>query len=245
MPPALRLSGAILVVAATVLAACGGGGEVAPSATTEAPATTTTVATTSTVPPTTTTTVPPPPPPPPTAEEVGAVQDRLGDLGYFLSDPRGVDGPGTRDAVMAFQKLHGLARDGVAGPLTLAALAAAGPVTPAAGPGPHIEVHLATQVVVVVAPDGRATAVNATTGASATPTPPGSYRVFRQVDGWDPGPYGPLYRPKYFVGGIALHGGVPVLAEPASHGCVRLPDPAVDWLWAWGLADPGTPVVVL
>jgi lipoprotein-anchoring transpeptidase ErfK/SrfK len=146
---------------------------------------------------------------------------------------------------MAFQKLHGLARDGVAGPITRAALATAGPVTPRAGSGPPIEVDLATQVAVVVGPDGRAVAVNATTGAAATATPRGTYAVFRQVDGWDPGPYGSLYRPKYFVGGIALHGGVPVLAQPASHGCVRLPDPAVDWLWASGAAPIGTPVVVL
>ena len=201
--------------------------------------------TTTSVPPATTTTAPPPPPvSPPGPEEVAALQDRLFALGYYLSDPRGVDGPGTRDAVMAFQKLHGLARDGVAGPVTTAALASATPVAPRAGTGAHIEVDRAAQVAIVVGGDGTAIAVNATTGKAATPTPPGTYSIFRQVNGWDPGPYGPLYRPKYFTGGIALHGGVPVLAGPASHGCVRLPDPAVDWLWSSGRAEVGTTVVV-
>jgi hypothetical protein len=35
-----------------------------------------------------------------------------------------------------------------------------------------------------------------------------------------------------------------VIADPASHGCVRIPDAAIDWLWASGLAAPGTSVVV-
>jgi lipoprotein-anchoring transpeptidase ErfK/SrfK len=168
----------------------------------------------------------------------------LGTLGYFVSDDPGVDGPGTRNAVMAFQKLHGLERDGVVGPQTREALASAAPVAPRPGTDARIEVDLAAQVAIVVAPDGAVTAINATTGAAATPTPPGRYAIFRQVNGWDPGPYGSLYRPKYFTGGIAFHGGVPVLARPASHGCVRLPDPAVDWLWPSGVAATGTPVVV-
>ncbi len=242
---------ALLAVGALGLGACGGD-EPADRASPPSPAAdsvpTVPSTTTTTAVPAATTTVPPPPPPspaPPTPEGIGVLQDRLFVLGYFLSDPRGVDGQGTRNAVMAFQKLHGLTRDGVVGPVTTAALAAATPVTPRAGSGPHIEVDLAAQVAIVVGADGTAVAVNATTGKAATPTPPGSYSVFRQVDGWDPGPYGSLYRPKYFTGGIALHGGVPVLASPASHGCVRLPDPAVDWLWSSGLAEVGTSVVVV
>lgn len=246
------LAAVLLAASALVLGACGGDGASdlsnSPPTTAEVvPVPTLPSTTTMTAVPATTTTLPAPPPPPapPSPEEIAALQDRLFGLGYFLSDPRGIDGPGTRNAVMAFQKLHGLARDGVAGPITTAALATAAPVTSRAGPGTHIEVDLAAQVAIVVGDDGRAIAVNATTGKAATPTPSGTYSIFRQVDGWDPGPYGSLYRPKYFTGGIALHGGVPVLASPASHGCVRLPDPAVDWLWSSGLAEVGTTVVVI
>jgi hypothetical protein len=242
---------ALLVVALTAGAvACGPEDDTAaPGAsvgttTVEAPTTTTTAA-----PTTTTTTAPPPPPeppapPPPTPDDIAFLQFHLGTMGYFLSDETGVYGSGTRNAVMAFQKLHGLQRDGIAGPQTLAALSTATPVEPRLGRHPHIEVDLAAQVAIVVDGGGGVTVVNATSGAAATPTPTGTWDVFRQVDGWDPGPYGALYRPKYFVGGVAFHGGVPILANPASHGCVRLPDPAVDWLWESGVAQIGTSVTV-
>src|SRR3989442_12183804 len=54
--------------------------------------------------------------------DVTKLQQKLKDLGF---DPNGVDGnfgPGTRDAVMAFQQSKGLQADGIAGPATLAAL---------------------------------------------------------------------------------------------------------------------------
>lgn len=53
---------------------------------------------------------------------VKTLQRKLRDLGF---DPRGIDGkfgPGTRAAVIAFQKSRGLQADGVVGPLTSAAL---------------------------------------------------------------------------------------------------------------------------
>jgi len=54
--------------------------------------------------------------------DVTNLQQKLKDLGF---DPNGVDGnfgPGTRDAVIAFQQSKGLQADGIAGPQTLAAL---------------------------------------------------------------------------------------------------------------------------
>lgn len=54
--------------------------------------------------------------------DVTNLQQRLKDLGF---DPNGVDGhfgPGTRDAVIAFQQSKGLQADGIVGPETLAAL---------------------------------------------------------------------------------------------------------------------------
>lgn len=245
---ALALAGAV----ALGLAGCGGDDDDAvpgPEAEPPPAASVTSSTTSSTTPPTaavsTTTTVPEPVAvAPSTPETIAALQWELGTRGYAITDPVGEYGSGTRHAVMAFQKLHGLQRDGIAGPQTLGALAGAGPVEPRLGRHHHIEVDLAAQVVIVVGSDGSVTALNATTGAGATATPRGGYRILRQVEGWDPGPYGPLYRPKYFVGGIAFHGGYPVLAAPASHGCVRLPDPSVDWLWSSGVGAIGTPVDV-
>src|SRR5712691_12063668 len=54
--------------------------------------------------------------------DVTNLQQKLKDLGF---DPNGVDGnfgPGTRDAVIAFQQSKSLQADGIAGPETLAAL---------------------------------------------------------------------------------------------------------------------------
>ena len=54
--------------------------------------------------------------------DVTELQQKLKDLGF---DPNGVDGnfgPGTRDAVIAFQQSKGLQADGIAGPATMAAL---------------------------------------------------------------------------------------------------------------------------
>jgi peptidoglycan L-alanyl-D-glutamate endopeptidase CwlK len=69
-----------------------------------------------------------------TGPDVNNLQQRLKDLGF---DPNGVDGnfgPGTKAALIAFQKSKGLIADGVAGPQTMAALqlgtaAAAGAIT--------------------------------------------------------------------------------------------------------------------
>ena len=69
--------------------------------------------------------------------DVKSLQQKLKDLGF---DPKGVDGnfgPGTRDAVIAFQQSKGLQADGIAGPATLAALqSGAGSTTPAPPPAP-------------------------------------------------------------------------------------------------------------
>ena len=59
------------------------------------------------------------------------------------------------------------------------------------------------------------------------------------------GPYGPLYRPKYFAGdGVAIHGYSSVPATPASHGCVRVTNAAIDMLWSSGILPIGTAVWV-
>ena len=103
---------------------------------------------------------------------------------------------------------------------------------------------LARQVVFLVR-DGRTEWVlDASTGRVAGTTPTGRYTVFRQVDGYDPGPLGVLYRPKYFTGGVAVHGFPDVPPFPASHGCVRVTNQAMDWLWSSGRLPIGMPVWV-
>jgi lipoprotein-anchoring transpeptidase ErfK/SrfK len=76
-------------------------------------------------------------------------------------------------------------------------------------------------------------------------TPPGTYQILRQIDGVREAPLGRLYRPKYFTTtGIAFHGYPSVLAFPASHGCVRVTNAAIDFIWSQGLMPLGTTVWV-
>ncbi|HKY65127.1 MAG TPA: L,D-transpeptidase family protein [Acidimicrobiales bacterium] len=229
--------------------------------TTEAPTTTTTAppTTTTTAPPTTTTTAPPTPESDGTLElgesgdAVAVLQQRLVDLGYWMGEPDGTYGQLTRQAVMAFQKVEGLSRDGVAGPATQERLAAAGRPTSRGGSG--IEIDLERQVILVVSggqvqwvlntSTGSGEAYTSSTGGSAQAvTPPGDYHVQRELDGLREAPLGTLYRPKYFNGGIAVHGSGSIPAHPASHGCARVTNSAMDMLWSSGAMAIGTPVTV-
>jgi len=60
-------------------------------------------------------------------------------------------------------------------------------------------------------------------------TPGGSFEIYRQGRGWEYGSLGGLYNPAYFNGGIAIHGSRSVPAQPASHGCIRIPMAAAEW----------------
>jgi peptidoglycan hydrolase-like protein with peptidoglycan-binding domain len=229
--------------------------------TTTAPPTTTTLPpeTTTTLPPETTTTLPPAPEADGTLElgesgdAVAALQQRLVDLGYWMGQPDGTYGQLTRQAVMAFQKVEGLSRDGVAGPATQAQLSVAG--RPSAQGGDGIAIDLERQVIFIVqggqvqwalnTSTGNGEAYTSSSGGSARAvTPPGDFRVQREFDGVREAPLGTLYRPKYFNGGIAVHGSGSIPATPASHGCARVTNAAMDMIWATGAMAIGTPVRV-
>jgi len=186
--------------------------------------------------------------------QVNALQERLSALGYWIDGVDGEFGPHTEQAVIALQKAAGIDRDGIVGPATRTALEE-GTVPSATSAGTAVEIDLERQLLLVVV-DGAVEKVIHTSTGSGQPyegsdgseriatTPTGEYSVFRDVDAWDPGPYGALYRPKYFNGGIAVHGYPSVPAQPASKGCARVSLAAMDWLWEQGHLDVYTTVVV-
>lgn len=171
-----------------------------------------------------------------------ALQERLAALGYWAGPPDGEYGGATVQAVTALQKAAGLGRDGVAGPRTRAALERGVRPRARSAAGRVVEIDLDRQLMLLV-DGGRVTRViNVSTGSGAwydrpdgsrghAVTPRGRYAVFRSVDAWDTSPLGHLYRPRYFNGGIAVHGYPSVPAYPASHGCVRVGLAAMDMLW--------------
>ena len=56
--------------------------------------------------------------------------------------------------------------------------------------------------------------------------------------------WGAVRRPKYFYQDLSIHALLNVPAQPASHGCARVYDKAIDWLWDQGNVPVGTPVWV-
>lgn len=249
-----------MALAALVATACAGGRQGAdpaplPSASVVAPSTTedssttssTTASTTTTSTSTTSTTTTVPAPvglrSGASGPEVLALQQRLVELGYWLGTADATYGSLTVQAVMAFQKANGLGRDGIAGPATLAAIETATRPAPAVV-SDGIEIDLERQILLVVRGGQVHYVLNTSTGTSGWRTPPGDFTVVREVDGMRHAPLGDLWRPKYFNGGIAIHGSSSIPAQAASHGCARLSFAAMDMVWAEGLAEVGTRVVV-
>jgi lipoprotein-anchoring transpeptidase ErfK/SrfK len=77
---------------------------------------------------------------------------------------------------------------------------------------------------------------NGGTTSGDSHTPIGRYKVYHEYsDGWESGQLGELYRPKYFNGGIAVHGSNSIPNYPASHGCVRVSTAFMDHVWATDL----------
>jgi hypothetical protein len=186
---------------------------------------------------------------------VSALQLRLLALGYWLPGVNGVFDDLTQQAVYAFQKWHGLGRTGrVDAPTQLTFRVAQRPV-PRSKSGYVIEVDKPRQVM-LVADRGYARWIFNISSGSDIPysepggsgnahTPTGIFPLIRQVNGPDHGPLGTLYRPKYFTWqGHAIHGYTSVPPYPASHGCVRVSNTAMNWLWDSNTLPLGTTVWV-
>lgn len=165
---------------------------------------------------------------------VVTLQKRLTALHYFdVGRIDGVFGPNTYHAVVAFQKVQRIARDGIVGPVTWGKLAS--PFRPKPRyplSRSSLEVNLTRQVVYYVSDRTVARILDASTGKAATSTPTGRFKIFRRINGWHRSPLGYLYRPNYFYKGYAIHGYTSVPAYPASHGCVRITISTMDRMWA-------------
>jgi peptidoglycan hydrolase-like protein with peptidoglycan-binding domain len=251
----------------THLAAATGAGttttpRAAPTTTTPPPTTSTTVprpTTTTTAPPPTTTTVPVVPKgttvgPGATGSVVMAVQKRLTQLGYWIGNLDGYYGDSTIQAVYALQKAAGITTDGVVGPQTAGALAKGVVPRPRPAKGNLIEVNLEKDLLMFVHDGKLVYVLNTSTGGGYTyvdkgvtyvaTTPTGIYHVYYGIDGLVTDSLGQLWRPRYFYSGFAIHGDGYVPPVPVSHGCVRVSNEAIDWIWANNMAPVGAEVWV-
>jgi hypothetical protein len=192
---------------------------------------------------------------------VARAQQRLLALGFWLQSADGAYGLTTRQAVMAFQKWARLPATSAVDEATAAALNRT-LCRPAPGiTGDGFEVDKGQQLGFIVR-GGRAVWVlnissgsgkayterNQRTGgieSGISITPNGTWKVyFERPDGWWDGDLGSIYRPKYFRGGVAVHGSPSIPNYPASHGCVRVSAPAMDMIWATDAMPRNSRVVV-
>lgn len=142
--------------------------------------------------------------------------------------------------------------DGVVGSKTIAALDEGVAPAPRNARGSVLEVDLQKDVLMVVT-DGKVDDIlNVSTGGdyvyredgvtAVARTPIGHFTIYRQVDGMVTDPLGQLWRPKSFDEGFAIHGDSFVPPGPVSHGCVRVSDEAINWIWNDRIAPLGTAV---
>jgi peptidoglycan hydrolase-like protein with peptidoglycan-binding domain len=195
--------------------------------------------------------------------ETARLQQRLVELNFWTGSVDGSYDLTTKQAVMAFQKYNGLNTTGAVDGDTAAAMSAATEqARSAADAGTLVEIDKSRQLLFFVV-DGRTQWIFNTSTANGQPyeeedqntpgeiqkgvaiTPNGLHKVNRERPvGWWEGDLGRIYRPKYFVGGVAVHGSNSVPNYPASHGCVRVTTQAMDYIWETGMMPMGIPVWV-
>lgn len=180
---------------------------------------------------------------------VADLQSRLNALGFWNAGGGGY-GLSTVQAVMAFQKWRGLPANTIVDNATAIALNLQ-LCRPAAGrsSGSLLEVDKAKQIAYVIQ-NGQLTYIfNVSTGNGRSYdevdknaaggrvigiaiTPTGTFNTYREYDvSRYEGDLGSLYRPKFIIGGVAIHGSPSIPNYPASHGCVRVANPVMDLIW--------------
>ena len=188
--------------------------------------------------------------------EVHDLEQRLAGLRYHVGAVDGVYDADTESAVTAYQKVTGMARTGRATPDVTAGVAGTTapppPLVPGGAPS-RVEIDLTRQVLFLYGGGSLVAILPVSTGSGErfceggwcrnAVTNTGSFKAYRHASGWERSPLGRLYNPVYFDGGIAIHGSTSVPPHPASHGCVRIPLSAAEWVPSH--VPVGTPVHVL
>ncbi|MDQ3107524.1 MAG: L,D-transpeptidase family protein [Actinomycetota bacterium] len=188
-----------------------------------------------------------------TGSGVSNLQARLEALGYWVPVD-GRFGTLTTQALYALQKSAGIPRTGNFDAATARALDAGALPTPRSTSGYVGEVDKTRQVLMLVSNGRIVRVINVSTGNGAryrsgngtavAVTPEGSFTIQRQINGLRVSELGELFRPKYFTGGYAIHGSPSIPPFPASHGCVRVSNGAINFLWDTGALNLGTPLLV-
>lgn len=165
---------------------------------------------------------------------VARMQRALKSTSYPVRKVDGEFGYKTLQAVYAFEKVHGLRRDGMVTDSELDGIKRSPrPMAPNRRATTFIDVDISRQVLFEVK-DGRVVhSIPVSTGTERyytmdgetykSHTPTGSFTIERKIHRWRYSDLGGLYYPFYFHEGFAFHGSESVPTFPASHGCIRVP----------------------
>lgn len=155
---------------------------------------------------------------------VSFLEARLTALHYPCGPVDGVYDYRTKDAVMAFEKVERLSRNGrVNAEVWQRLLSAQTPTPRRSEAGTRCEVDLSRQVLMMITDNKVWKVIHVSSGKLGTRT--GHFSIGAKYEGWvkcvtlD----GEMYYPSYVVSRTAIHGYRSVPAYPASHGCVRVP----------------------
>lgn len=182
-----------------------------------------------------------------TGAGVKQLQQQLNGLGYWVGKADGKFGGTTQQAVYALQKSAGQKPTGTVTSATWKDLAKDVKPKARSKSGKLIEVDLKRDLVMFVTNGQVKYTLNTSTGGgyvyydqgvrNVATTPRGHFTTYRTINAAHRSSLGLLYRPRYFSGGFAIHGDSSVPAQPVSHGCVRVSDAAINWIWSQNL-DP-------
>ena len=176
---------------------------------------------------------------------VRALEARLGDHGrpvrilqrglarrHYAVGRRGRYDDRTARAVTAFRKVVGLARTDVATPEVFRRLARGQGAFRVRFPrhGRHVEADLSRQVLALVRGRRVQRIYPTSSGAPATPTVVGHFRVYLKTPGTNAKG---MVDSNYFIRGYAIHGYAQVPVFNASHGCLRVPVPDAASIFGW------------
>jgi hypothetical protein len=162
---------------------------------------------------------------------VRLLQRGLAKLHYAV--PRsGVYDAGTQRAVMAWRKVTHRARTFTASRDVLLGVLAGRGGWKVRHPrdGHHLEADLSLQAMALIDGDRVRRIYHISSGAPATPTILGRFRVYLKTPGTNAKG---MVHSSYFQGGYAVHGYVSVPPYNASHGCLRVPIPDSWSIYNW------------
>jgi len=189
------------------------------------------------------------------SETVLSIKERLDQLHFDVGTVNSSYDTNLYHAVMAFQKVNDLPRNGKLTAETITLMQTVQdplPITPEVG-ATRVEVYVPSQTLRYWKDGKLERILSISTGNNAryceegvcgvAVTPRGIHMTYRRIKGVRVAQLGTLYDPVYFKGGFAIHGSPSVPAGPASHGCVRVP--MVSSRWVYDNVPDNVPVVVL